>query len=449
MISSWLLHYLPGFLRRRIAGRSYLLKVIDNTGWIFSERILRHAVGFAVGVWIARYVGPHGYGLLNYANAFVLVFAFITTLGIDGIAVRDIIRNPSGRDETVGTLLLLRVVGGLVLMLVVTGAIALVQPSDPRATALIIIIAVGQLLLATDSIDCWFQANVASRYTVVARLGAFFAITLVRIVLILARAPLIAFAWANLAESAVLTVAMLVAYRRSGQRLAKLRATVARAKALLSDGWPLLLSAGVLAVSQRLDQVMLGQMAGYAEVGAYAVAVRVIEATYILPTVVAMSIFPAMIKLRAQDPARYEVQIQRLYDFLLWLAITIAVPLTLLSSFLVRLLVGNAYAAAAAPLAILSWMPVFMFFGVVRQRWLLAEGALPAALAVEIAGCGLNVLANLMLIPRYGAVGAATAALVGIVGATLVVAPFSNSIRRSLMMLMRGMIAPVRALRRT
>jgi O-antigen/teichoic acid export membrane protein len=93
-------------------------------------------------------------------------------------------------------------------------------------------------------------------------------------------------------------------------------------------------------------------------------------------------------------------------------------------------------------------MPVFVFFGLVRQRWLLAEHALPAALAVEIAGCGLNVLANLVLIPRYGAAGAAMASLIGVVGATLLIAPFSDNVRRSLMMLLRAARAPFGALRR-
>src|SRR5262245_713345 len=158
MISPWLLRVLPEFLRRRIAGRSYLLRVIDNTGWIFAERMLRNILGFAVGVWIARYMGPAQYGLLHYASAFVLVFGFLGTLGLDTVAVRDIVRDPEKRDETLGTLILLRVIGGLIMVAVIAAAVIVVQPADPRSAVLIGLIAVSQLLLATDAIDCWFQA---------------------------------------------------------------------------------------------------------------------------------------------------------------------------------------------------------------------------------------------------------------------------------------------------
>jgi PST family polysaccharide transporter len=448
MISPWLLRLLPAFLRERVAGRSYLLKIIDNAGWIFLERILRHAVGFAIGVWIARYLGPEQYGLLNYALAFVLVFSFLGALGLDTVAVREMVRDPSTRDGVVGTLVLLRVLGGLVMVTVIAVAVLVVKPQDPRAAVLIALISVGQLLIATDSIDCWFQANLASRYTVAARLTTFFAATALRIALLVFHAPLVAFAWAVLFESAILMVAMFLVYRWSGQRVSRLKATLARAGELIEHGWPLMLSAVVVAVSQRFDQVLVGELAGFVEVGAYAIAVRIVEATYIVPTVIATSVFPAMIKLKTQDGAQYEAQVQRLCGVMLWLAVAIAVPLSLLSGVIVRVLVGSAYEGAALPLAILAWMPVCVFFNTVRQRWLLAEHAVSVALAVEIATCVLGVLANLLLIPRYGAAGAAMAALASAVGSTLVVAPFSVNIRRSLAMMANGVAAPLRFLRR-
>jgi len=447
MISSWLLQYLPEPVRRHISGRSYLLRVIDNIGWIFSERILRHTVGFAIGIWIARYVGPEEYGLLNYATAFVLVFAFLGALGLDSLAVRDMLRNPASRDETLGTLLALRLTGGLVMMLVTAGAMMLVAPQDPRAPTLILVISVAHLLLATDSIDCWFQANVASRYTVIARLASFFALSLVRIVLIVVQAPLVAFAVANLAESALLAVCMLVVYHRSGQKLARLKVCLARAKTFCAEGWPLFVSALVVSITQRVDQVLLGDMAGYKEVGAYAIAVRVIEATYILPAVIGTSVFPALVKSRDQDLRLYQLQVEKLCGTLLWLAFALSLPLSLFSSVLVRVLVGVEYEHAALPLAILAWMPMFVFFGLVRQRWLIAEDALAAALCLEIAACVINMVMNLLLIPRYGAAGAAMASLIAAAGASLVVAPFSGAVRQSLLMLVRGVRAPFRALR--
>jgi PST family polysaccharide transporter len=132
---------------------------------------------------------------------------------------------------------------------------------------------------------------------------------------------------------------------------------------------------------------------------------------------------------------------------MIWLAVIIAVPMSILAPIIVNVLVGNAYADAAPVLGILAWMPIWVFFGMARQRWLIAENQLRVAMAVEILGCTLNVLCNLLLIPRYGAVGAAAAALFAAAGSTLFLAPFVPSIRRSVRMLLVATTAPLRILR--
>jgi polysaccharide transporter, PST family len=446
MVPAWM-RLLPRFIRRPLEERTYLQRVVAHTGWALAERVLRYAVGFVVGIWMARYLGPEQYGLLNFAMAFVTVFAFMTALGLDSLAVREIVRNPGVRDEMIGTLVTMRLIGGLAMLAVVALAVAGVGPADERAPVLIAVITGAHVVQAFTAIDCWFQAALLSRYAFAVKAAAVLAGAAIRIVLIVNDAPLVAFAWATLAESALLASGMLVAYVRLGAPLRAMRPGIARVRALLVEGWPLVLSALVAAVNLRIDQVMLAQMAGFAEVGAYAVAARVVEVSYILPAVLTSAIFPAMIQSMEADPGRYQQRIQRLFDAIIWLAIVISVPMSMLAPVIVDLLVGRAYAGAAPVLAILAWMPLLIFFGMLRQRWLVAENQFAAALSVEALGCALNVLCNLMLIPRFGAVGAAVAALISAAGSTLLLVPFMPSIRRSVRMLLVAFTAPVRALR--
>nr|WP_022854515.1 oligosaccharide flippase family protein [Thermodesulfatator atlanticus] len=65
-----------------------------NTSWLFVEKFLRLGVGFFVGVWVARYLGPERYGLLSYAQAFAGLFTAIASLGLDGILVRELVKYP-------------------------------------------------------------------------------------------------------------------------------------------------------------------------------------------------------------------------------------------------------------------------------------------------------------------------------------------------------------------
>lgn len=71
------------------------MKYFKNTSWLFGEKILRMAVGLFVGVWLARYLGPEQFGLFSYAQSFVGLFIAIATFGLDGIVVRETVKDES------------------------------------------------------------------------------------------------------------------------------------------------------------------------------------------------------------------------------------------------------------------------------------------------------------------------------------------------------------------
>ena len=73
------------------------MKYFKNTSWLFGEKILRMIVGLFVGIWVARYLGPEQFGLLSYAGAFVGLFTAFATLGLDGIVVRELVKDESRR----------------------------------------------------------------------------------------------------------------------------------------------------------------------------------------------------------------------------------------------------------------------------------------------------------------------------------------------------------------
>jgi O-antigen/teichoic acid export membrane protein len=66
---------------------------------------------------------------------------------------------------------------------------------------------------------------------------------------------------------------------------------------------------------------------------------------------------------------------------------------------------------------------------------------------VDLVAIAINVVMNLLLIPRYGAFGAALASLATGFGANLVGALFSDAIRTSLKLYARGLALPFALLR--
>ncbi len=208
-------------------------KIIANSAWLLADKILRLGSALFVGVWVARYLGPEQFGLFNYAVAFVSLFGTLATLGLDSIIVRDIVREPSCKDEILGTAFVLKLISGIATLLLTIGTISLLRPNDNLTRWLVAIMAAGLILQSFDIIDFWFQSQVQSKYTVYARNTAFVSISIVKVALIQMRAPLIAFAWAGLAETALSAVGLVILYHVNRDFVKAWRYSFARAKVLL------------------------------------------------------------------------------------------------------------------------------------------------------------------------------------------------------------------------
>ncbi|HBK62443.1 MAG TPA: flippase, partial [Cyanobacteria bacterium UBA11166] len=105
-----------------------LRQIIKNISWLFADRILRMGIGVIVVAWIARYLGLQQFGSFNYAMAFVALFYTFARLGLDRIVVRDIINNPSDKEEILGTAFALKLIGGLIAWFLTIGTLILVRP---------------------------------------------------------------------------------------------------------------------------------------------------------------------------------------------------------------------------------------------------------------------------------------------------------------------------------
>jgi len=441
MNQSWV-RFLPGPLRRQVEGRAYLQNVVNNTTWQFGDNILRMAVGLVVGVWLARYLGPEQFGLFSYALAFVALFAAVASLGLDDIVVRDIVRNPAHRDGILGTAFLLRLVGGTLSFLIAAGTIFLLRPADGLSRWLVTIIAAGAIFQAFNVIEFWFHSQVRAKYVVLAKNSAFLLCSLIKIVLILTAASLIAFAWVALFEVVAGSVGLVFAYNSRGNRLRDWRGSLKNAAGLLKDSWPLMLSGMVIMVYLRIDQVMLGEMAGNREVGIYSVAVRLSEVWYFVPTAIYWSVFPSIVEAKAANEELFYQRLQQMYNLMALSAYAVAVPVTLLAQWLVPFLFGEPYARGGLMLAVLIWTNVFSSLEIARSSFLTAMNWTRIYLVTVSLGCLLNVVLNYFLIPLYGGMGAVIASLFAYWFAAHGSCFLLKPLRRTGAMLTRAMMYP-------
>lgn len=368
-------------------------------------------VGLLVGVWVARYLGPEQFGLLNFALAFTGLFGAIASLGLQGIVVRDILRDAGSERLTLGTAAMLQLAGGLLSFLLILGAIAYLRPDDALSRTIVAILGAMMLLKASEIMVYWFESQVLSKYTVWVQNSVFLFFAIVKVGLILFEASLSAFVWAMLAEAAVVAVILLLVFTLRGPNITQFQASLGRAKTLLNDSWPLLLSEIAIVFYMKIDQIMLGQMVGNEAVGIYSAATRISEIWYFIIPIVLTSVFPTLAKLHSNKSPELSRRWVHAYRLMFWLSVSVALTLTFAAKFIVGFLFGEAYSAASTVLTIHVWAGINVAIGSVWSKWLLLENKLIIGLYGQLAGAIINVGLNILLIPEFGVTGAALATL--------------------------------------
>ena len=422
------------------------MRYFKNTSWLFAEKILRMVVGLFVGIWAARYLGPEQFGLFSYAQAFVGLFAAIAGLGLDGIIVRELVKNPSKQAVLLGTAFYLKLIGALLVLLALAGTVTL-SHQDSLTTWLIFIIASSTVFQSFNVVDFFFQAKVLSKYVVYANIISLLISSFVKIGLILTSASLIAFAWVVLFDSVILMLGFVYYFQRHAKlNIKRLNFSKATAINLLKDSWPLILSGLVISIYMKVDQIMIKEMLDAEAVGQYVAAVRLSEAWYFIPMVIASSLFPAIINAKKVSEEFYYAQLQKLYDLMVWIAIAIALPMTFLSDWVIDLLYGVQYDQSGAILMIHIWVAVFVFLGVASSRWFIVENLQKYSLYRTLAGALINVMLNYILIPIYGIYGAAYATLASQVVASYLFNITNKKLRYTFLLQTNAILLPFRKL---
>jgi O-antigen/teichoic acid export membrane protein len=420
---------LPGF------EQAAFQKYVKNTGWLLAGKLLSLVVGFI----IARYLGPYAFGDLSFADAFAALFAAVGTLGLDSFIIREIIQHPDKRDEILGTSLVMRLAANAVLIpLAILTYLAFRQLSTNETEVslafLIALCSSAALFKSFNIIDSYFQSQVASKYVVQVQNVCLVLSTGVKFFLIYNHAPVFYFAGALVFDSAILALGLLFIYKRKQLHLHTWTFNWTRAKSLIQQSWPLILTAVMISIYMKIDQVML-KSAGSKIVGIYSAAARISESWYFIPVAIVTSVFPAIIHARKTDIDRYHKRLQNLYDLLVAISLPVAILVSIFANQIIHILYGNPYQGAGILLSIHIWSGIFVFLGSASSQFLLAEGFTLISFSRTAFGALVNVVLNLWLIPIYGALGASIATLIAYASSTFFILAIPHTRAQGLSML--------------
>lgn len=385
-----------------------------NSTWLLLERVVRTAVAFPASIIVARYLGPSDFGRLSFALSLAYLFQAISSLGLNGVVVRELGTRGHDRSQILASAFFSRLAWGGLLTVSLVAMAVLLQGGVTVEVALTAIVGSSLITQSFAVADLAFQSDEHMDRSVRARLSGAVLANVLSIAFAVFALSLIWFA-AAVAIGSITAAAMFVLaakrHRASFWRLTRFRPPLVRA--LLKESWVLIPAGLGAAIYMRMDQVMLRYLAGPGELGVYAVAASLSESWLFLPAIMTTAVFPRLVAIGStSDRANYEARFKDLFALLFLVGVACAILGTVASVWLVPVLYGDAYRRAVPILAVYVWGVVFFSLRSGIGRYLIIERRLPYALWTHIIGAVSNVGLNLLLIPRFGAIGAAWATTV-------------------------------------
>ncbi len=391
-----------------------------HLGWLLIERAGRTVLVFAVGLLVARHLGPASLGTLSVALALITLLAGWAQFGLDGVLSRDVLLDPERTRERIASAAVLRSIVGVAAWGLVLSIAWATAPSHGTEALLLWVLSPLVLLPSLMLPDIWLRARLHGRTAAAAQLMAAAFGAVLRVTFVAVDAPLSAFAAATVIEGLAAAWLVHLLARREGLRAPWRHARRATVLQLARECWPLALSGVAVVVYMKIDELMLRLLLGPAEVGWYTAATRFTEIWFFLPAAIASSLLPRLIEARGSSADESRREWQRSYDLQASTAYAIALPLSLAAPWLITLAYGPDFGPSAPVMVVHVWSLVFVFLGIARGQWLVQQGHGLFYLFATLTGAGLNIGLNFVTIPRWGGVGAALSTLVSFaVGAWL------------------------------
>jgi O-antigen/teichoic acid export membrane protein len=389
-----------------------LYKLFENSGWLLIDKLSKLFPGIIIMALIGRHLGPEEFGIWNYALALTTIIGSVAILGMDRLAVKEIINNEEKQGTIVSTVILMRICAGIICMAISICIVLFARKHQQLYLYCTIFSALIIILQSFDVLDYFYQAKNKVKRVIIPKVAVFITFCLVKLIIIFLGGTLKAFLWASVIELLLtyLIIIMVFSYHNTADFTMRIDGSLA--KTLLRQSWPLILSNLVVILFMKIDLVLLDVLSNPTELGKYVAAARISELWYAIPTVISVAILPTLLQKKKISHDAYLLTLEKWLRLSFWLSAAIAILVTLTAHLIIPLLYGESYTAASWMLMIHVWAGISVFMNIVIVQYLFVEGEYKIYLYAHLYGLMANITINFILIPKYGGIGAAIATVV-------------------------------------
>ena len=412
-------------------------KILSNAKWILLCKVAQALLQMAIGMLTARYLGPSNYGLIGYAGSIVAFTLPLMQLGFQSTLIQELVETPEREGEIMGTAMVMELASAVCCFGLVCLFTVVANAGETQAQIVCALYALSLFIRVPEIMNSWFQYKFASKYPSIVMLIAYVVVSIYRIYLLATGKGIYWFAVVNSVEFAVAGPVLFVIYRRLGAQAFSVSAGMG--KRLFARSKYYILSAMMVTVFQNTDHIMLKMISGDIQNGFYTAAVTCSVICQFVYLAITDSARPVILASRKESIEVFHRNISRLFAVTTYMTFAQAAAFTVLAEWIIGILYGQEFAAAVPVLRIIVWQISFAFMGSVRNMWILAEGKQQIVWKLNLSGAVINVVLNALMIPAWGACGAAAASLVTQVFVNFVLGFLYTPLRENNRLLLQGL----------
>lgn len=372
----------------------------------FIAEALIRSLAFLFIIVAARYLGDRDFGHYSLAYFFAGLLTIFTDFGLNTVLIRDISRDHRLLNRYAGNVLSIKCAISLALLLLGPGFLFLVgYPHD-----LVLMVFLSMIYLLGNHLLDFLIAltNGLEKMEFELLIKSLYKALVVAI-------PLV-FLWQGyglwgflLALVGSYGVSCLLSGAIVWKKMTPLvfQWEMGLWKQLLRSAWPLGLSGLFMTVYVKIDMVMLSFFGvSPAEIGWYSIPVKVVEMFSLFPMLIMAGLFPIFSVLTSEDRQAFERNYQRTLHYLTMVSIPLVLATFVLSDSWLVFFFGPTFAKSVPSLKILIWVLPFIFLNYVFINTLIAlnqEKMITWGSGIAVL---FNVGLNIIILPRYGYLGA-------------------------------------------
>jgi O-antigen/teichoic acid export membrane protein len=395
--------------------RQFTRTVVRNSAFEMAGQLVIKTLSFLFSVLVVRNLGPEAFGQYSAVIAFGMVFAFFSDLGLAPYAVREIarMRDQADAGTRIGSLwaniTVLRLILSIITIVIIISTAILTNrpPTLVNAIALSTIgllcysIAIASTILSGhERFDLTAQGNIANQivFVTLGALALWLGFGYIGLIV------------ASLAGSATLAFIYVRNAHSLGVRMGRIEPRTWFA--LLRASFPFGLISLALGLSYKFDSFLLNITRGDTETGLYNAAYNLVFSTVVLSNVINTALYPSLSRAVANGSNDLNSIYERAMRYLMLIALPIAVGVSALAHQIVPFLYKSNYAAAIPALQIVIWVVPLMYMSEFLGYIVVIKGEEKSAARAVLASTSVNLIMNLILVPRFGFLAAAVMTVV-------------------------------------